>query len=192
MNAGKHHSIKTEFKKGMKPWNANKNVEIICQYCQSSFNVPVYRKYTAKFCKLVCKQKGLKIDPWKNKPERTHTAESRAKISEYQRENPMRGELNWNWKGGYGTERNQEMGRVEYKDWRQAIFVRDDFTCQICDIHGGHLHADHIKQWADYPELRYDVDNGRTVCRVCHYYITFKRKMPLDSSWGLTTARKGL
>jgi len=39
---------------------------------------------------------------------------------------------------------------------------------------------------AKYPDLRYDVNNGRTLCRACHYYITFKRKMPSTSRWGLT------
>lgn len=65
-------------------------------------------------------------------------------------------------------QRQKAMGRVEYKSWRRAIFERDDFTCQICFIKGGKLNADHIKPWASYPNLRYDLNNGLTLCVACH------------------------
>lgn len=67
------------------------------------------------------------------------------------------------------------------------VFQRDNYTCQFCDQYSGHLHVDHIQSWAGYPELRFKLDNCRTLCRSCHYYITFKRKMPEGSKWGLTT-----
>lgn len=64
---------------------------------------------------------------------------------------------------------------AEYKRWRTAVFERDGFTCVECGD-GNHrgrgqtvvLHADHIKPFALYPELRFDVDNGRTLCLPCH------------------------
>ena len=55
-----------------------------------------------------------------------------------------------------------------YKDWRSAVFQRDDFTCQGCGKRGGFLHADHIKNFAHHPELRLELSNGRTLCVPCH------------------------
>lgn len=102
----------------------------------------------------------------------------------------MTGENNWNWKGGVGSERHSAMGQVEYKQWRTAVFEKNDYTCQICEQHGGVLHADHIEKWADSEELRYAVDNGRTLCVACHYYITFKKKMRPGQRWCNFTARE--
>ncbi len=73
------------------------------------------------------------------------------------------------------TIRKQEMDRFEYRLWREAVFQRDNFTCQACGKHGGYLHADHIASWHNFPELRYEVSNGRTLCVPCHH------KTP---SWG--------
>ena len=79
----------------------------------------------------------------------------------------IRGENHWRWNGG-GKERHLLMGQLEYKLWRKGVFERDDYTCQTCLKRGEELHADHIKPWALYPELRYTIDNGRTLCVACH------------------------
>lgn len=55
-----------------------------------------------------------------------------------------------------------------YKAWRTLVFERDDYTCVTCGVKGGKLHADHIKPFAFYPELRLEVTNGRTLCVPCH------------------------
>lgn len=55
-----------------------------------------------------------------------------------------------------------------YKQWREAIFERDDYTCQMCFTRGGILNADHVKPFALFPDLRFDLDNGRTLCLPCH------------------------
>lgn len=55
-----------------------------------------------------------------------------------------------------------------YKEWRTAVFERDSYTCQVCSERGTQLNADHIKRFADYPDLRFDISNGRTLCVSCH------------------------
>lgn len=71
---------------------------------------------------------------------------------------------------GYTKHQLDRLARYspEASEWRKEIFVRDDYTCQMCGKRGGYLEADHIKPWAYFPELRFDLDNGRTLCRPCH------------------------
>jgi hypothetical protein len=79
-----------------------------------------------------------------------------------------RRENNPNWRGGISSSRQAAMATTAYKQWRTAVFTHDDYTCQHCARRGGDLEADHIKPWAFYPDLRYTVDNGRTLCVECH------------------------
>ena len=63
----------------------------------------------------------------------------------------------------------------EYKAWRRAVFERDDFTCQTCGKRGIKLNAHHKKSYAWYPELRYDISNGITLCEACHKSLHRRR-----------------
>lgn len=63
----------------------------------------------------------------------------------------------------------------DYKKWRIDVFNRDFFTCQCCGQVGGILNAHHIKEFSKYPELRFKVDNGITLCKSCHKEIHKKK-----------------
>lgn len=121
---------------------------------------------------------------------RTLSPETRAKISHTHktkgiskgRPNPMKGT-------GKGSEYKKFKDSKEYKQWRKCIFERDSYTCQHCGEHSGNgyrveLNADHIKPYCLFPELRLDIDNGRTLCRQCHtktptFGKTSKQMLPL-------------
>ena len=78
------------------------------------------------------------------------------------------------WRGGRTAEHTLIRGSLEYKRWRTGVFRRDDYSCQQCGVRSQKglgrivLHADHIKPFALHPELRFDVNNGRTLCEPCH------------------------
>ena len=59
-------------------------------------------------------------------------------------------------------------GSAQDREWRLAVFTRDGFTCQGCGQVGGRLNADHIQPYGQFPELRFDLSNGRTLCLECH------------------------
>ena len=62
------------------------------------------------------------------------------------------------------------MNSFEYRNWRKAVFERDNYTCQniFCGKRGGYLEAHHIRSYAEHPELRLEISNGVTLCRSCH------------------------
>jgi len=80
----------------------------------------------------------------------------------------MSGENNHNWKGGIYPINRKIRKSTEYKLWRKSVFERDKYTCRFCKEKGGELQADHIKPLAYFPELRFAIDNGRTLCKDCH------------------------
>lgn len=78
------------------------------------------------------------------------------------------GENNMNWKGGITPIYKKIRESFEYEEWRKVVFERDNYTCQHCKQVGGYLEADHIKPFAYFPELRFEIKNGRTLCKPCH------------------------
>jgi len=85
--------------------------------------------------------------------------------------NFLRGENNYRWKGGI-TRRCQHTQDKKYIKWRTSVFERDNWTCQTCGFRG-YVEPHHIKPWSKYPEFRYNINNGVTLCRECHK-LTFK------------------
>lgn len=102
------------------------------------------------------------------------------------RNNPQvfkKGERPHNWKGGISPFRTSIRSSVQYRIWRNDVFRKDDWTCQICKIRGTYLEADHYPKLFSHIMNEYkidtkekallcselwDIENGRTLCKQCH------------------------
>lgn len=80
----------------------------------------------------------------------------------------LRGPDHPSWKGGTRPARQADYRNPAYVAFRKTVLERDDWTCQDCGTRGGRLEVHHIKSWAEHPDLRYEPDNGMTLCRSCH------------------------
>lgn len=78
------------------------------------------------------------------------------------------GENNASWIDGRSLNEDKRPTPKE-KVWRNAVYHRDSYTCKICgDSNGGNLNAHHILPYNNHKEVRFDVDNGITMCVDCH------------------------
>jgi hypothetical protein len=162
---------KGQFVKGSIPHNII-GTKRTCMTCGKTFSIRgKNRRNNGKFCSYDCY--------WSYKKGKTFFSSG------------LSGTSNGNWKGGlphcercdktlssYKPKTNLCMScrhensvyknGGQYKTWARLVKERDNFTCQICGKSGVWLESDHIKSWALYPELRFDLANGRTLCKDCH------------------------
>ncbi len=78
------------------------------------------------------------------------------------------GSRGWNWKGGLTPIYKTIRQSVDFDIWRNAVFTRDNYTCQKTGVRGGKLHPHHILNFSQYPELRFAIDNGITLSEKSH------------------------
>ena len=80
----------------------------------------------------------------------------------------QKGKNNPNWRGGTTPKNKKIWQGIEMSLWREAVFARDNWTCQKCRERGGKLRPHHIRNFAQFPELRTSIENGITFCDKCH------------------------
>lgn len=171
--------------KGSKNKKRTKRIEIICKICTKPFvSYPSYRESNPRnFCSVECYRKSrkgwvaseetkkkLSIARQGKKPTlgKKPSNETRLLLSK-----KLKGERCARWKGGINPINHSIRKSVEYKIWRENVFTRDNYTCQHCGARNGNgkrvtLNAHHVKEFHKYPGLRFDVNNGLTLCLKCH------------------------
>lgn len=164
--------------------NKKPRIQINCKTCSNVFEVMPCWKHR-KYCSVDCSK--VKEGYWIGKK---RDVETNIKISKTKKGNSFvnsgsfkkgmktwnKGvpytailkEKHWNWKGGKSDETKIIRHSIEYNIWRKSVYSRDNWTCQHCKVKQKFPVAHHIKTFAEYPELRFDVDNGLTLCRACH------------------------
>lgn len=178
-------------------WVKKYPIKRICNYCGNEFIINDGNGKNKKYCNIKCyhnsrigikdseKTKNKKSSSNIGKHNRLHTEiekekikltsigrkwtiERRLKISE-----DRKGDKTHLWKGGKDKKIYKHYNNAEYKIWREQIFERDNYTCQKCGVRSQvgrriYLHPHHIKSYTYYPQLRYDINNGVTLCKECH------------------------
>jgi len=82
---------------------------------------------------------------------------------------PARGENHPNWQGGITPINHKIRNSLESKAWIKSVKLRDGHKCKIGNKDcSGKLEAHHILSWSEYPELRYQINNGITLCHFHH------------------------
>lgn len=120
--------------------------------CDSEIFWNIQRGHKPKFCSKECQfafQRG---------PEHHNWVEDRSKIKSIERS------LRYS---------------AAMKEWRTFVFVRDKYECVACGDksvkgHAVTLNAHHIKRFCDFEDLRFDPNNGVTLCVACHDIVTGK------------------
>lgn len=134
---------KTMFKKGLIPWSKGKTAKTDVRIAKHSSLMKGTKRLGLKYTKAgktMFRKEDIRIT----------------------------GENNPFWKGGITPINHKIRVSSEYQLWRVAVFTRDDYTCQMCGKRGGKLCAHHTKSFSEYPELRFAIDNGETLCLECH------------------------
>jgi hypothetical protein len=150
-----------------------KRTLVICLDCRQTWQK---RVDSLKYWKGRCRKCAQKFE--KNRPEVLLVLSERARlqviaqggIPNARKFTPemVSGSKGCKWKGGVTPLNAVIRHSKEYVDWRQSVFDRDDYTCQKCNVRGGQIHAHHIQLFSTHPHLRFDVDNGTTLCIPCH------------------------
>lgn len=183
-----------------------------CIECGTEKLEKPYRVATAKFCSFKCKGLAMRGHiPWNKGVKYDETMRLRLSLSGLElgrseevnkkrkgkRNSPStefkkgykqkKGSEHYNWKGGRTSLDKIIRQTTQYKDWRIAVFERDNYTCQECSARSGNgkkivLNADHIEMFALLlrkhgidsvqnalicAEL-WNISNGRTLCVECH------------------------
>lgn len=102
----------------------------------------------------------IKRPSWKPMLGKHHSEETKKKIKE--------GNIGKHSKGNKCKVR-QERNDSLYVWWVSQIKKRDKNICKLKDGNcSGYNIVHHILSWSTYPDLRYKIDNGITLCRFHH------------------------
>jgi UDPglucose 6-dehydrogenase len=127
---------------------ARKRISNKCEECNIEFfTIPsLKRRFCGKECKLKWREREFK----------------EGKLSLPKKEESKNRNIT-----AHQRSREKVKSGINHRRWRKAVLERDKHTCQKCGSNQK-LHVHHIREFAFFPESRFDVNNGLTLCKMCH------------------------
>lgn len=165
-----HKKINSESHKGQVPWNKGLKIEqpkYLKKYSQKGFCNNTKKTHIKKGQHLSRETEFKKGIHPKTEFKKNHIPWNKGK-KYFQISNKN----HWAWKGGITPENEKIRKSIEWKLWREQVFNRDNFVCWVCNQKGYKLHPHHLLKFSDYPGLRFEVNNGLTLCKFCHKTYT--------------------
>ena len=164
------------FIKGQKTWNAGKQKETDlteirkCKECKEekivtdfiSYQRGRLYRYQCKACRQRSRRKGTISNTRFQKGHKIGNRFQIGHIPWYKEkgfDNPRKDKGDWNKKDRFTS--------YSYKNWRKKVLKRDGNKCVKCNS-DKKLHVHHIVPWIENEELRFDMNNGMTLCNSCH------------------------
>lgn len=179
--------------------------ECTCAACGRTFTVPHARSDSAVYCSVECRAKAQEVQfrgdgnprwirgdrattrscgtcgrPFTRRPTEAVSTFSRRKFCSAKCGSAgqvrHRGEAH----PRYRADSRKKVRTGAHSSWANAVIARDHGTCSSCGASEVEMHAHHIKPYRDFPELRFAVENGVTLCHRCHRAL--HRKHSADSA----------
>ena len=132
-----------EYRRGLGLSKRGRYESVKCKYCGEYFEVLICLH--RQFCSNKCKANWQKYN--------------------------LCGNNNPNWQGGKKPFSSRIKQTKRWKEWREAVFEQDVYTCQVCGQKGKWIEPHHLKSKQAYPELVFQVENGVALCKECHRRI---------------------
>lgn len=144
--------------------------ERICLYCNNKFLYLISCGY-GKYCSKECSNKSKIGKKLSEETKIKLKQKARRGINHHFFGRKNNRELNPRWikdRTLLKDDHKDRWGQL-HKEWSNSVKKRDDWKCQIADNKcNGKLEAHHILGWKDNPELRYDINNGISLCHAHH------------------------
>lgn len=88
----------------------------------------------------------------------------------------IKGEKNYNWKGGTTAKQRERFSTFEWNNLRREIYRRDNWHCTKChkQCYGMDIQAHHMIPVRRDPSKEFNSDFIVTLCKSCHTFVEHK------------------